>query len=67
MEQKFDYNKALGRLDEIVRKIEDPQTSLDEIGDLVVESRALAGKCREYLRTVRESIEEKTQEDTNQQ
>lgn len=66
MEQKFDYNKALDRLDEIVRKVEDPKTSLDEIGDLVVESRSLVKDCRDYLRRVRENMEEKTAEPEDQ-
>ena len=58
MEQKFDYTKAMARLEEIAAKVEDPKTSLDDIAGLVKESQTLIGACREYLRTVRESIEE---------
>lgn len=57
-EEKFDYSKAVGELEQIAAKVEDPQTSLDDIGALVKRSKELIGKCREYLRSVRESIEE---------
>ncbi len=56
--EKFDYTKAVVRLDEIAAKVEDPKTSLDDIGGLVKESRRLIKECREYLRSVRESIKE---------
>ena len=48
--EKFDYTKA-------VPKVEDPSTSLDDIGALVKRSRELIEACRNYLRSVRESIE----------
>lgn len=57
-EEKFDYSKAVAELEQIAAKVEDPQTSLDDIGALVKRSKELIGKCREYLRSVRESIEE---------
>ena len=57
-EEKFDYTKAVAELDGIAGKIEDPQTSLDDIGALVSRSKVLIKQCREYLRSVRESIEE---------
>lgn len=57
-EEKFDYTKAVAELDGIAAKIEDPQTSLDDIGALVSRSKVLIKQCREYLRSVRESIEE---------
>ena len=56
--EKFDYTKAVVRLDEIAAKVEDPKTSLDDIGGLVKESRRRIKECREYLRSVRESIKE---------
>ena len=55
--EKFDYTKAVVRLDEIAAKVEDPKTSLDDIGALVKRSSELVKSCREYLRTVREDIE----------
>ena len=57
-EEKFDYTKAMSSLEEIAAKIEDPKTSLDDIGALVSRSKVLIKECREYLRSVRESIQE---------
>lgn len=58
MEERFDYTAAMAELEEIARKVEDPQTSLDDIGALVKRSKELIGQCRDYLRGVRESIGE---------
>ena len=55
--EKFDYTKAVAELDAIAAKIEDPKTSLDDIGALVSRSKVLIKECREYLRSVRESIQ----------
>ena len=53
------YGKRKIRLHErIAAKIEDPKTSLDDIGALVSRSKVLIKECREYLRSVRESIQE---------
>ena len=57
MEEKFDYSKAMAELEEIAAKVEDPGTSLDDIGALVGRSKTLIEQCRNYLRSVRESIE----------
>ncbi|MBR6457132.1 MAG: exodeoxyribonuclease VII small subunit [Bacteroidales bacterium] len=58
MEENFDYAKAIGRLEEIARKVEDPQTGLDEMDKYLAESEELIAKCREYLRTARERLAE---------
>ncbi len=55
--EKFDYSKAVEELDMIAAKVEDPQTSLDDIGALVKRSKELIEACRKYLRSVRESID----------
>ena len=57
-EEKFDYTKAMSELEEIAAKVEDPKTSLDDIGALVSRSKTLIGLCRDYLRSVRDSIQE---------
>lgn len=57
-EEKFDYSKTMSELEEIAAKVEDPNTSLDDIGALIGRSKELIEKCRNYLRSVRESIEE---------
>lgn len=57
-EEKFDYAKAMAELEGIAVKVEDPKTSLEDIGALVSRSKTLIEQCRSYLRSVRESIEE---------
>ena len=57
-EEKFDYAKAMAELEGIAVKVEDPKTSLEDIGALVSRSKTLIEQCRNYLRSVRESIEE---------
>lgn len=56
MKQQFDYAKAVERLEEIARKVEDPQTGLGEMDKYLAESEELITKCREYLRTAREKL-----------
>ena len=56
MKNKFDYAKSIQRLEEIARKVEDPQTGLDEMDKYLAESEELIGKCREYLRSAREKL-----------
>ncbi|MBQ8060751.1 MAG: exodeoxyribonuclease VII small subunit [Bacteroidales bacterium] len=60
--KQFDYSKAMAELEEIALKVEDPKTSLDDIGALVSRSKTLIEECRNYLRSVRESIEKETEE-----
>ena len=55
--EKFDYARAMAELEGIAAKVEDPKTSLDDMGALVKRSSELVKSCREYLRTVREDIE----------
>ena len=57
-EEKFDYAKAMAELEGIAVKVEDPKTSLADIGALVSRSKTSIEQCRNYLRSVRESIEE---------
>ena len=54
--KQFDYTKAMTELEGIAAKVEDPKTSLDDIGALVSRSKTLIEECRNYLRSVRESI-----------
>ena len=55
--EKFDYSKAVSRLEEIAVKVENPSTAIDDIDRYVAESDALVRKCREYLRGVREKVD----------
>ena len=57
MEAQFDYNEAIAELEKIADRVEDPATGLDEIDRCIKRSDELIGRCREYLRTVRNQIE----------
>ena len=43
MAKHFDYAKAVERLEEIARKVEDPQTGLGEMDKYLAESEELIG------------------------
>lgn len=55
--EKFDYSAAIAALEEILAKVEDPATSLDDIDALISKADKISRQCREYLRSARESIE----------
>ncbi len=55
--KEFDYNKAVSELEKIAARVEDPATGLDEIERLIKQSDELIGRCREYLRTIRQTTE----------
>ncbi len=55
---KFDYAKAIAELEDIAAKVENPKTPLDDIGGLVKRSKEIMEKCRKYLRTIREEVED---------
>ena len=57
MSDQFDYAKAIAELEEIAKKVENPQTKLDDIDALVGRSKELLKQCREYLRTVKGKID----------
>ena len=57
VEQKFDYSAAMAQLEAIAKKVEDPETALDEVDALVSRSKELVKQCREYLRGVKEKID----------
>ena len=57
MATKFDYAKAIAELEEIAKKVENPETKLDDIDALVNRSKELLKGCREYLRTVKDRID----------
>lgn len=52
--EKFDYAKAVSRLEKIAAEVEDPATALDDVDRLLKESDELLEACRGYLRSVRE-------------
>ena len=56
--EKFDYAKAVASLEEILVKVEDPSTGVDDIDKYVKQAEELTSRCREYLRGVREKVDE---------
>lgn len=58
MEPTFDYTQALAELDRIAAQVEDPATALDDIDKLIKRSDELIAQCRNYLRTIRNKIQE---------
>lgn len=57
MEKGFDYAKAVAELEEIAARVEDPQTGIGDIDRYIRRSEELIGACRDYLRGVRETLE----------
>lgn len=57
MKEEFDYTKAVAELEEIAVKVEDPQTGIGDIEKYMKRSEELIGACRDYLRGVREILE----------
>ena len=55
--EKFDYAKAVATLEEILAKVEDPATGIDDIDKYVRQAEELSARCREYLRSVREVVD----------
>ena len=55
--EKFDYAKAVATLEEILSKVEDPATGIDDIDKYVRQAEELTARCREYLRGVREKVD----------
>lgn len=58
MEEVFDYEKAVGELEAIAAKVEDPKTGIDDIDKCIRRSEELIESCRAYLRGVREKLDE---------
>lgn len=56
MTEEFDYTKAMGELEAIAQKVEDPKTGIGDIDKYMKRSQELVEACREYLRGIRENI-----------
>ena len=57
MEEKFDYEAALAELEKIASTVEDPATGLDDMDKYIKRSDELIARCRSYLRSVRQTVE----------
>lgn len=55
---KFNYNKALTRLNEIVAEMESNELDIDKISELVKESSTLLKACKKALVSTEEEINE---------
>ena len=55
--EKFDYAKAVASLEEILAKVEDPETGIDDIDSYVRQAEELSARCREYLCGVQEKVD----------
>lgn len=55
---KFNYNKALLRLNEIVEEMESKELDIDKISKLVKESSTLLKNCKKTLASTEEEINE---------
>ena len=54
---KFDYKEAVATLEQLLAKVEDPATGVDDIDKYVRQAEELTSRCREYLRGVREKVD----------
>ena len=55
--KKPDFEKSLARLEEVVRKLESPQLSLDEAMKLFEEGVQLSRDCQKYLEQAEGKVE----------
>ena len=55
--KKVDFEKSLGRLEEVVRKLESPQLSLDEAMKLFEEGVNLSRECQKQLEEAEGRVE----------
>jgi exodeoxyribonuclease VII small subunit len=55
--QKADFERSLARLEEVVRRLESPQLSLDEAMKLFEEGVALSRECQKQLEEAEGKVE----------
>lgn len=55
--EKFDYAAAVAELEELVCKVENPGTAVDDIEKYIDKAEALVKECRAYLRSAHEKLE----------
>ena len=57
MSKEIKFEQALDRLDEIVRKLESGETTLDQSMKLFEEGIALSGACSDMLKNAKQKVE----------
>ena len=63
---KLTYSKAIARLDEIVRQIEEDEQDIDQLTDRLKEAKELIAFCKDKLYKVDKSVKEIIQADEDQ-
>ena len=57
MSKEIKFEQALDRLDEIVKKLESGETTLDQSMKLFEEGIALSGACSDMLKNAKQKVE----------
>lgn len=55
--ENFDYDKAVAELDALAARVEDPATGIGDIDKCLERADVLVRGCREYLRSVRDKLD----------
>ena len=53
--KKFDYGKSVHDIEELIGKIEDPSTGIEEAGKLISKASETLEKCYAFLRSERDA------------
>lgn len=54
--EEFDYFKTVDEVEQMLVRIEDPQTGVSQARELIARANACLDQCYEYLRTEREKL-----------
>lgn len=52
---EFDYNRAVSEVEDLISKVEDPSTGIEDAVELVSRASETLEKCYAFLRRERES------------
>jgi len=61
--KKLNYQETMDQLQAIVKKLENDDTSIDELGGLVSEALQLVKSCRNKLKQTEEDLNQALEED----
>jgi exodeoxyribonuclease VII small subunit len=63
--EKNDYEESIKKLEELLKKIEDPGTSLSDIAGDVKEAKKLIDKCKAMLHATEEDLDKSLKGDSD--
>ncbi|HMQ06820.1 MAG TPA: exodeoxyribonuclease VII small subunit [Saprospiraceae bacterium] len=66
MSKSFSYDKAMQELQSIIEQLQNEETGLDQLSDLIRKANRLINECRKKLRQIDEEINQ-LKEDSSQQ